>query len=412
MTDLSDMDHHHRSSESPLYEMLLDQEIIISATKKQKRKRWKKPADHPKRPLSAYNLFFQWGRERLLSGQSLAPLKQEDVDQIDVDTRRNSKRRHRREHGVIGFTELAKMLGAKWKELDPEYKEMFQKRAGVEKTRYEKAVSLYKASLVDEKQSEKVEATGLTQPQKLQQNKKKANKLFPQSPKRNGKPKLNLREDVEAVQPFKYDAVRPGVPFSLAENQVRTSNVYPSWGDPPVYYYEQAASENQTMQTIKSHDTNLRYMPPAMNRGNYNTVPSNSAAASYNDSSMGPATGMPYNTMWAPNMPAASNSFLPNQAYPNYFDPPKMPNMSYPGGTRYWPTDVPHPYAMPQFGDTAVGNHPPPMMQPSNMYNQYHPQYPRQAEPLAGPTPTTTHYAGMRDDVDGLSTTSPLHFFE
>eukprot|EP00549_Striatella_unipunctata_P012221 CAMPEP_0118688440 /NCGR_PEP_ID=MMETSP0800-20121206/8923_1 /TAXON_ID=210618 ORGANISM="Striatella unipunctata, Strain CCMP2910" /NCGR_SAMPLE_ID=MMETSP0800 /ASSEMBLY_ACC=CAM_ASM_000638 /LENGTH=225 /DNA_ID=CAMNT_0006585703 /DNA_START=50 /DNA_END=727 /DNA_ORIENTATION=+ len=79
----------------------------VKRTRKAKKtKCLSKPRDKPKRPLSAYNLFFQDEREKLLVV------------------------------GKVGFAALAKIVAEKWKSLDPISKSKYEAKAAVEKTRY------------------------------------------------------------------------------------------------------------------------------------------------------------------------------------------------------------------------------------------------------------------------------------
>ena len=94
--------------------------------KKKKRARWKKPKDKPNRPLSAYNLFFQAQRVEML-GDS-APNANAVV--------RAGKRIHRKTHGKIGFAEMARVIGQKWKSLPADEKQPFEEQAAKEKKRY------------------------------------------------------------------------------------------------------------------------------------------------------------------------------------------------------------------------------------------------------------------------------------
>jgi len=76
----------------------------------------------PKRPLSAYNIFFKEEREKLLEEQ-----------------------RRARELG-IGFANLAKTVAAKWKQLSDEEKVPFQVKAAEEKASYKIAVAKWRAN--------------------------------------------------------------------------------------------------------------------------------------------------------------------------------------------------------------------------------------------------------------------------
>eukprot|EP00549_Striatella_unipunctata_P005425 CAMPEP_0118701538 /NCGR_PEP_ID=MMETSP0800-20121206/17313_1 /TAXON_ID=210618 ORGANISM="Striatella unipunctata, Strain CCMP2910" /NCGR_SAMPLE_ID=MMETSP0800 /ASSEMBLY_ACC=CAM_ASM_000638 /LENGTH=270 /DNA_ID=CAMNT_0006602483 /DNA_START=54 /DNA_END=866 /DNA_ORIENTATION=+ len=94
---------------------------------KSKKKCWKKPKDKPKRPLSAYNLFFQEQRERILSNEG-----QEPIPSKDCQARRN----HKKSHGKIGFAALARTVASKWKILEAPDRVKYEQQASVEKNRY------------------------------------------------------------------------------------------------------------------------------------------------------------------------------------------------------------------------------------------------------------------------------------
>lgn len=86
--------------------------------------------ERPRRPLSAYNLFFQHERKVLL--ESLPVRKQG---------------KPLRSHGKIGFRDMAKLIGQKWRTLDPKDKAPFEAMAKRNKERQAKEMAAYKKRL-------------------------------------------------------------------------------------------------------------------------------------------------------------------------------------------------------------------------------------------------------------------------
>lgn len=110
---------------------------VVAALPNKKRK-WKKPKDKPKRPLSAYNLFFQHEREKIIASTVAPP--EPELSEAQAKKRR---RRHRKTHGKISFADLAKTIGGKWKALDSASRSVFEARAKSEKNRYNRELAVW-----------------------------------------------------------------------------------------------------------------------------------------------------------------------------------------------------------------------------------------------------------------------------
>lgn len=111
-----------------------------------KKRSWKKPKDKPKRPLSAYNLFFQSERNKIISAPS--PGNNSEVSEKTPSDQAlkpgaRKRRRHRKSHGKIGFADLAKTIAEKWKKLDSQSKAVFEVKADAEKVRYKRELGIW-----------------------------------------------------------------------------------------------------------------------------------------------------------------------------------------------------------------------------------------------------------------------------
>lgn len=91
----------------------------------------KEPSDKPKRPLSAYNLFFRHARAEILKEAAQPTYKP------------------RRSHGKIGFAALARSVAEKWKSLEKDEKKIFEGKAVEEKERYERELEVWNQKRVE-----------------------------------------------------------------------------------------------------------------------------------------------------------------------------------------------------------------------------------------------------------------------
>lgn len=103
------------------------------------------PKDRPKRPLSAYNIFFKEERARILAEipESTGPAADAPDGAPTPAPAKSRRRRNRNTHGKISFESLAKTIGRRWQEQTPEQVRYYKEKAGVDMLRYKEELQKY-----------------------------------------------------------------------------------------------------------------------------------------------------------------------------------------------------------------------------------------------------------------------------
>lgn len=111
-----------------------------------KRPTKKKPKDKPKRPLSAYNFFFKEEREKILKvvlAEDPEKEKAENDPASEDFLKEEQLGKLRKEGGKVSFEEMGKLIGQRWKNIDPDRLTRFSELAAEDTERYKKEMVDY-----------------------------------------------------------------------------------------------------------------------------------------------------------------------------------------------------------------------------------------------------------------------------
>ena len=168
----------------------------------------------PKRPLSAYNLFFKHTRDEMLASTASAGSTAYDHSkhattlQSPSARRDLSKRGRPPPHRKIGFAEMARQIGAQWKALEGDRREHFESLARVDKQRYLQEMEAWKAAGGDKQlpPKDKKSATG---EKGASSSKSTGTRKSPPSSPKSKKSKKKAKAGAPDVAKSTADAVTP-----------------------------------------------------------------------------------------------------------------------------------------------------------------------------------------------------------
>mmetsp|Transcript_4077 Transcript_4077/g.5339 ORF Transcript_4077/g.5339 Transcript_4077/m.5339 type:complete len:368 (-) Transcript_4077:217-1320(-) len=125
----------------------------------------KKHKDKPKRPLSAYNIFFKEERKRILESIPSkgeegddASKEEESEENVEIDEKTGKKKRKKTPHGKIGFENLAKIIGQRWQELKEDKIAYYKDLAAQDMKRYKEQMEIFLTKQEAEKKKKNGEA--------------------------------------------------------------------------------------------------------------------------------------------------------------------------------------------------------------------------------------------------------------
>jgi HMG-box domain len=109
-----------------------------------KRPTRKKPKDKPKRPLSAYNFFFKEEREKILKIVLAEDPSKVKNDEDSPDYISDAMLvRLKKDGGKVSFEEMGKLIGQRWKGIDPDRLSQYSEMAAEDTERYKKEMLSY-----------------------------------------------------------------------------------------------------------------------------------------------------------------------------------------------------------------------------------------------------------------------------